>query len=644
MKRSWPILLLLVAVIVPTVSMLWFMLAAIDNERVAVQQRLIGAYRAQLIGVKGQLAAHLQQSAVDLDRRIAGTSCATLFATLVRAGDADGVICDDPGAPYPGSSTAPVSTSGVAAPWNEAARLERKGEFDEAAKAFANIAGGDGDLHVVARALQAQARCLSKASRPDAAVRVVREQLMQPRYRAAADARGRLIVPNVQLLALQLIDDPEQEAFTAVATALRDRLDDYGDPAMPGPQRRFLMSELGRLVPDMPAFDTHAAEELAAGFLNSETPTAAASSLTRSGPDGIWQLVSPSAKVITLHTDTALRERLMRTITETDLSAEATAELLLPGADPGAAKVLVSFAPDEALPGWRLALHLDDQALVDAATGRQITVYLWTGVLVIVLMVSATAWIAGAIGRQLRLTQLKNDLLATVSHELKTPLASMRLLVETLLDGQHDEPKRVREYLQLILNENHRLSRLVENFLSFSRMERNKHNFEQADITVCEVTEAAVAAVGDRFNEEDCRFDVEIASDLPRIHADPDALVTAILNLLDNAYKYSARPRQIVLRAYADGGEVCFAVRDNGVGLSARARSRIFERFYQVDQSLSRSGGGCGLGLSIVRFIVGAHGGSVDVDSRPGKGSTFTIRIPTAGETGDADARQEALV
>ncbi len=94
----------------------------------------------------------------------------------------------------------------------------------------------------------------------------------------------------------------------------------------------------------------------------------------------------------------------------------------------------------------------------------------------------------------------------------------------------------------------------------------------------------------------------------------------------------------------AKGDDVCFAVRDNGIGLSARARSKIFERFYQVDQSLSRRAGGCGLGLSIVRLIVEAHGGSVEVDSQPGKGSTFTIRIPAVGEGGEADTRQELMV
>jgi len=118
---------------------------------------------------------------------------------------------------------------------------------------------------------------------------------------------------------------------------------------------------------------------------------------------------------------------------------------------------------------------------------------------------------------------------------------------------------------------------------------------------------------------------------LPRIRADKDATVTVLLNLLDNAWKYSGDDKQIAIRAcLANGGQwVCIVVADNGIGLSRRATRKIFNRFYQVDQTLSRSGSGCGLGLSIVKFILDAHGGTIDVTSEPGKGSTFTVRLPT---------------
>jgi signal transduction histidine kinase len=112
--------------------------------------------------------------------------------------------------------------------------------------------------------------------------------------------------------------------------------------------------------------------------------------------------------------------------------------------------------------------------------------------------------------------------------------------------------------------------------------------------------------------------------------ADRDAVVTVLVNLLDNACKYSGDDKRISLKTFAENGMVCFAVRDNGHGMSRRVMRRIFERFYQADRSLSRSAEGCGLGLAIVKFIVDAHKGRIDVESKPGEGSCFTVRLPAA--------------
>jgi signal transduction histidine kinase len=121
-----------------------------------------------------------------------------------------------------------------------------------------------------------------------------------------------------------------------------------------------------------------------------------------------------------------------------------------------------------------------------------------------------------------------------------------------------------------------------------------------------------------------------VADGLPAVRADEDALVTVLLNLLDNAWKYTPGEKRIGVRAYREKGRVVFAVEDNGIGIAARERKKIFRRFYQVDRRLAREAGGCGLGLSIVEFIVRAHGGSIDVKSQPGRGSTFSVAIPEA--------------
>jgi signal transduction histidine kinase len=240
--------------------------------------------------------------------------------------------------------------------------------------------------------------------------------------------------------------------------------------------------------------------------------------------------------------------------------------------------------------------------------------------------------IARSFGRQVALARLKNDLVANVSHELKTPLTAMRALVDTLLDAKKFDEKTTREYLQLLARENARLSRLIENFLTFSRLERNKFKFEFKSVRPLEVVVSSIEALGERVNAPGCTFESHAAVDLPPIRGDADALVTALLNLLDNAWKYSGDQKHIILRTEARSGHVCFAVEDNGIGLSPGECRRVFRRFYQTDQRLARAAGGCGLGLSIVQSIVEAHHGSVRVASQPGHGSTFTIEIPALAD------------
>ncbi|HKS38076.1 MAG TPA: HAMP domain-containing sensor histidine kinase, partial [Verrucomicrobiae bacterium] len=280
------------------------------------------------------------------------------------------------------------------------------------------------------------------------------------------------------------------------------------------------------------------------------------------------------------------------------------------------------------LPGWRLALK--EPGLFDASANARVSTYVWTGFLVVVAMCVLAVIVLSLVRRQMTLTRLKNDLVANVTHELKTPLSSMRLLVDTLLNSEKLNEKTAREYLQLIAKENSRLSRLIDNFLTFSRMERNKHVFDFSEVSVARVVDGAEAAVQERFKAAGCDFDVKTAEGLPPVVADGDALVTALINLLDNAYKYSGDEKRIRLRARAQNGSVFLDVQDNGIGLSPREARKVFQRFFQVDQSLSRETGGCGLGLSIVQYIVAAHKGDVRVESEPGKGSTFTIVLPAA--------------
>jgi signal transduction histidine kinase len=165
-------------------------------------------------------------------------------------------------------------------------------------------------------------------------------------------------------------------------------------------------------------------------------------------------------------------------------------------------------------------------------------------------------------------------------------------------------------------------------FLTWSRLERGKLPYAFRALDPRTVVDEAVAALGERARSSGCSIETKVAPDLPAINGDSDALATALLNLLDNACKYSGEEKRIVVCAERCNGAVRFAVSDNGAGLSRRDARRVFGRFYQADRRLNRTAEGCGLGLNIVRTIVEAHGGSVHVASELGRGSTFSIDIP----------------
>ncbi len=426
---------------------------------------------------------------------------------------------------------------------------------------------------------------------------------------------------NADLLALE--GDPQNPQLAA---RLRDRVNDYISP-MPSAQRRFLMRELQRLAPSV-ELPTLAAEELAADFLEAHPRPELHESLRATDLPNVWSVASPQKRALALYSTAALRAALDEIMRDPALTSEVRIAVIAPGEDAitDATLVTTSLAPQ--FTGWRLALTLDDQKLFASTADRRIESYLWIGSAVIAAMTVLGVFLARSFGRQVQLARLKNDLVATVSHELKTPLTAMRALVETLLDAEKFDEKTTREYLQLLATENARLSRLIENFLTFSRLERNKFHFHFATVAPAQVIANAVTAFGERAHQPGCTLETKVADPLPALHADADALTTALLNLLDNAWKYSGDKKHLTLRAEQRNGSVRFAVEDNGLGLSPREQSRVFERFYQTDQRLARTAGGCGLGLSIVSSIVAAHRGKVGVVSEPGRGSTFTIEIP----------------
>ncbi|MEA2901774.1 MAG: two-component system, OmpR family, sensor histidine kinase SenX3 [Actinomycetota bacterium] len=229
------------------------------------------------------------------------------------------------------------------------------------------------------------------------------------------------------------------------------------------------------------------------------------------------------------------------------------------------------------------------------------------------------------ISERRRLEAVRRDFAANVSHELRTPIGALAVLAETLLD--EDDPEVVRRLARHIMSEADRAGRLIADLLDLSRIEAGGVLAETVLDVATVVTTAAegVAALAARRHVSVL---VMAPDPGPSVVGDERQLVSALVNLLDNAVKYSEPGSVVELQAVADTRWVVITVRDQGIGIPAKDLERIFERFYRVDRARSRETGGTGLGLSIVRHVATNHGGTVQVASREGEGSTFTLRLP----------------
>lgn len=288
---------------------------------------------------------------------------------------------------------------------------------------------------------------------------------------------------------------------------------------------------------------------------------------------------------------------------------------------------LAVIAAGRSLPGLELAAFgPDDSAAVASRIAQLQSAYRWSAVGGSLGIGLLAGWAIRRFARRARDTQLKQDFLSTVSHELRTPLTSIRMFTDTLVAGGAADPEHTRTCLEFISRENERLSRLVDNFLTFSRLESGRLSYDFQPQHPDDAAEAARAAVQNRMDAPGCEFTATSDPDLPLIRADLTSLTTALVNLLENAVKYTRDDKRIVFSVTRETGGVIFAVTDNGPGMDAETLRRLGEKFYRARDATDRRG--FGLGLSIVRSIVTAHGGRLAITSTPGSGSRFAIHLP----------------
>jgi two-component system, OmpR family, phosphate regulon sensor histidine kinase PhoR len=228
-----------------------------------------------------------------------------------------------------------------------------------------------------------------------------------------------------------------------------------------------------------------------------------------------------------------------------------------------------------------------------------------------------------------KLERVRQDFVANVSHELKTPLAAIQATVETLLDGALNDPDHNIHFLDRIRENADRLYRLVQDLLTLGRIESGQEALEIKPLSVEMAVSACISRQEDRAKTKGLELHAEPDGQI-LAQADEEALAEILDNLVDNAIKYTNSGGRITLRWFAEDGQVVLQVEDSGVGIPEKDLPRIFERFYRVDKARSRELGGTGLGLSIVKHLVQALGGTIAADSQLGQGTTFTVRLPLA--------------
>lgn len=643
--------LVLGSVALPSLLLSGFGLVAIDNERGATEDRVRSLYAP----VARQLAQELSEDlAVGLDEsrqaladlshwamRDKASPGARFFSFAQAHPELAGWFAFDQGRVVLPRAQPELDTRARFLSSDKGARpAEFAGDAAQAAQGYRNTPGHDGDCELV----NALARAERRSGAKDAAVANYARAFAL--CEGVVDRRGYDKGLGAGLAVLDLIAASELPARISLFQALASRMDSVRSPAA-SEQRAFVALRALERTMFWPMADrgpefTEARARLIA--------VAAACSFQRkglasfgkengsrlhwsSGPGGselhlIWSQAGVGAGAMVL--PEILEAKATAALSRLEIGHQVKARILRGDDGAGEEKGYAAGAAwlGEGPLAWKLELRLmGDSALDDLARSRT-TLYLW---LLVALVMALLAGIAGTLyvmARETRLSRLKTDFVSSVSHELRTPLTSIRLYVDTLLMDRVDGEKDRRQCLQVISAESERLSRLVERILDFSRMEAGRKAYRMQAARVVDLMDAAVEACRPLLDEQDFELEMDLGADLPALWADPQAVEEVLINLLSNAIKYSGPSRWIALRAAVDEEFIRLEVEDRGVGIARSEQGRVFEKFYRVETALSSEVSGSGLGLSLVRYIVDAHGGRVSLRSEPGHGSTFSVWLP----------------
>jgi signal transduction histidine kinase len=292
------------------------------------------------------------------------------------------------------------------------------------------------------------------------------------------------------------------------------------------------------------------------------------------------------------------------------------------GGDPEEERRFADIFPD-------LILAIKYQGTTVADIGMKFLRFHYTVLAALCVLMVGGIWLTYRnVSREMNLARLKSDFVANVSHELRTPLALIRLYAETLELGRLTAKEKYQEYFRIIREESERLTALINNILDFSRIEAGRKEYEFKETNLADLVRSTLDSYRFQIEQNGFAFEENISGDIPPVIVDREAIARSLLNLVNNALKYSKDQKYIGVSLYRANSRVNLEVRDHGIGIPPNEQEKIFEKFYRCGDPLVHNIKGSGLGLSLVRHIARAHGGDVLVESTPEKGSKFTIALP----------------
>jgi len=278
--------------------------------------------------------------------------------------------------------------------------------------------------------------------------------------------------------------------------------------------------------------------------------------------------------------------------------------------------------------GWKVALFDPDGKSIEQLTGKEKQIYLMLFLGIIMVMLIGIILMVRAVIHESEISRLKSEFVSNVSHELKTPLALIRMFGETLDSGIVTEEKDKKKFYSIIRKESERLTHLINNVLDFSRMDAGVKEYDFRETDIVEVVKSSLEAYKFQISDDGFRIESELPDEPLTLRIDKDAISQVLLNLLNNAVKYSDKKKYILVSVSKNSSSAIISVTDRGVGISKEELKKIFDKFYRVSTARTKETHGSGLGLTLAKHIIEAHGGTIEVESEVGKGSRFTVRIP----------------